>query len=112
MPTWLIFIMAIHAAYRLTRLVVWDQFPPILKIRTVVAGSSDGRVPAAGWSPHWLQELVTCPWCASGWISLGVTICLALTSDLPLPGLWWFAIWGGAALVLHYEATHTPDVSA
>jgi hypothetical protein len=54
-------------------------------------------------SPFWLAELISCPWCASGWIAAGVTAGVWATAGLPLPLLVWVAVWGAGALVAGQE---------
>ena len=53
----------------------------------------------AVWSPHWLAELISCPWCASGWIAAGVTAGTWAVVGLPVPLLGWPAVWGAGALL-------------
>jgi hypothetical protein len=55
------------------------------------------------WSPHWLAELLSCPWCASGWIALAVTGGVWATVGLPVPLLVWPAVWGLGALLAAQE---------
>lgn len=57
----------------------------------------------ASWSPYWLAELLSCPWCASGWIALGVTGGVWATVGLPVPLLVWLATWGAGALLAAQE---------
>lgn len=52
------------AVFRLTRLVVADQFPPVKRARERILQ----RWPATDWR----VELLTCPWCVSFWIALVV----------------------------------------
>lgn len=54
------------AVYRLTRLGVTDQFPPVRKLRARVLG----RWPETDWR----VELGTCSWCLSVWIAAGVLL--------------------------------------
>ncbi len=108
-------------AYRVTRLVVRDDLPPVLWVRdrlaggwrplttkeqqterlpsftrdgqqAVVAGLGtlqqiDGEVHrwAERWkhSPYWLGDLVSCPWCASFWVSMGGTSGYAAAGWIP-----------------------------
>ncbi|MEV0323036.1 DUF1360 domain-containing protein [Streptomyces sp. NPDC050658] len=104
MNTAMLLLVMILAAYRLTRLVVKDQFPPLLWVRHKLAGgwagpAQDVPVHRARWSPQWLADLVTCSWCASAWVSLGVLGCTATVVAIPLPVLTWLAVWAGAALL-------------
>lgn len=110
-------IVDLLAAYRLTRLATTDTFPPILAARAwllrrypdentqfgdseVVDGQTETGVRVVplslGWwiaeRPHWLGELITCPWCASMWLAAGVV----LVRD--------FAAWRWIALVLAFSA--------
>jgi hypothetical protein len=55
------------------------------------------------WSPNWLAELLSCPWCASGWVALGVTGGVWATVGLPVPLLVWPAVWAAGALIAAQE---------
>lgn len=120
MDTWLLLIVMSLATYRITRLITKDSFPPVRLVRDRLAGdyreqeehdrhipvhhtADDGTpwvlVERAEWSPYWLAELVSCPWCASGWVSMGVTTAVALTVGLPAPLLAWPAVWAAGALL-------------
>ncbi len=116
----LLFLLSL-STYRLTRLVVRDTFPPVLWARDRIvggwrdvteqereAGISDGadedgqslkfNVPVA-WSPFWLRELLSCPWCASGWLSLILVAGTAICVSVPLPVLFWLASWALGSLL-------------
>lgn len=54
-------------------------------------------------SPYWLAELITCPWCASAYISGLITLAVDLTTGIPAPYLVGVAVWGGAALLASKE---------
>jgi hypothetical protein len=129
MPIWLTFVLMVLAAYRLSRLIVRDTFPPVLWVRDRLAGGwrpmtpeekaagmippqdvdfGHGLTPAvyrkrASWSPYWLAELLSCTWCASGWISGAVTAAVAITVGLPSPWLVGPAVWGASAWILSQE---------
>jgi hypothetical protein len=131
-------------AYRLTRLVVKDTFPPVLWVRDRLAGGwrkmTPGQMavwwkgapytsehpgatvnhPELGpvqiihgdqsvyvhrvkWSPDWLAELITCPWCASAYVSGALTAAVDITVGLPLPWLTGLAVWAGASLLASKE---------
>lgn len=131
---------------RATRLVVADTFPPIMAVRTwlyglghrvewvedlggtssVSLGLKEAVTKIMGTPPTtrtvvntrwaWLGELVTCAWCASGWLSLGAVAWAARVTSLPLPVAWWGATWLlGAVIVIAIEsataATFDPDES-
>lgn len=55
------------------------------------------------WSPFWLAELISCPWCASGWVALAVTAATWATVGLPVPVLCWLAVWAAGALIAAQE---------
>lgn len=121
-------VLLVLTVYRLTRLVTQDDFPPVLWLRDKLAGGwrpltekdwelrrspdwnkqfatqpLDGVenrwVKRADWSPHWLAELITCPWCVSGWITGVVVFFTDWTYGLPVPWLMGPAVWGAAALL-------------
>src|SRR6266403_3181873 len=126
MSAWLLVLLLSMASYRMTRLVVKDDFPPVLWVRDRLAGgwrpltSKEQEAPPfipwrnqtqeingvmnryvarKSWSPHWLADLLTCPWCASGWVS-GILVLLAMfTVDLPAPFFVWLAVWGTSSLL-------------
>jgi hypothetical protein len=54
-------------------------------------------------SPFWLAELLSCPWCASGWIAAGVTAGVWASVGLPVPVLVWLATWAVGALLASQE---------
>jgi hypothetical protein len=54
-------------------------------------------------SPFWLAELISCPWCASGWVALAVTSGTWAWVGLPVPVLVWFAVWAVGALIAGQE---------
>lgn len=60
-------------------------------------------VPRKSWSPHWLAELITCPWCASAYVSGAVTLAVDLTVGVPAPWLTGVAVWAGASLLASRE---------
>lgn len=61
------------------------------------------HVRRARWSPHWLAELLSCPWCASGWVALAVTAGTWAAVGLPVPLLVWPAVWAAGALLAAQE---------
>jgi hypothetical protein len=130
MPVWLTLLTMVLAVYRGTRLVVMDTFPPVLWVRDRLAGGwrklTPGELAApatAPWraqqneiegvlcryvtrwarSPQWLADLLSCAWCASGWVTGAVTAATALTVPLPHPWLAGPAVWGGAVWLLDRE---------
>lgn len=130
MDVWLLLIVMSLATYRLTRLVVEDDFPPVLWVRLKIAGGwvpgdmEPGTARAAAeergelqdidgvmhryvrrsrWSGQFLADLVSCPWCASGWVALGVTAGVWAFVGLPVPFLVWPAVWAVGALIAGQE---------
>lgn len=143
MSPWLLLVLLVLAAYRLTRLVIKDTFPPVLWLRDLVAGGSrkptraemyhesypgdlepgvsalapglkgvwyrddEGQVwvhrANASWSPHWLGELITCPWCASAYVSGAVVAATDVVYGVPAPWLTGLAVWAGASLLASRE---------
>jgi hypothetical protein len=130
---WFVLACLVLAAYRLTRLVIKDTFPPVLWLRDKVVGGwrpltepeqylALGDDPADvpfettevdgvrhrwvarhRWSPHWLAELMSCPWCASAYVSGALVAATDLTVGLPVPWLVGPAVWAGAALLASRE---------
>lgn len=92
-----IFILLALATYRATRLVVDDEFPPIKTVRDriVRAAVPTGRGHAVREA---LADLVTCRYCASGWVALGAAFAVNYAAQLDLGwvlgALWWFGTWG------------------
>jgi hypothetical protein len=76
---------------------------PSLGTLTRLDGRVNRYVRRAKWSPHWLAELITCPWCVSGWLSAAITAGVAFTVGVPAPLLVWGAVWAGAALLASRE---------
>jgi hypothetical protein len=60
---------------------------------------SDGEIQIyarkAGWSPYWLADLISCPWCASAYVSLSLTLAEYWWGGTDLPGTVWLFIWLG-----------------
>lgn len=141
--TWFLLVVLTLTAYRATRLIVRDTFPPVLWLRDLLAGGPrkptraemyhdnypndlepgvsqlapgmrgvwylgpDGGTlvhrSKADWSPYWLAELITCPWCASAYVSGALVLVTDLTYGLPVPWLMGGAVWAGAALLASRE---------
>lgn len=70
---------------------------------TVIEGETNRYVERTRWVPFWLAELLSCPWCASGWVALGVTVGTWAVVGLPVPVLVWFATWAVGALLAGQE---------
>jgi hypothetical protein len=90
------------ACYRLTRLVVKDDFPPVAHPRAVL-GHWATRAERRRW--RWVYDLLDCHWCASGWVALGLVagVDLLSTVSVPLPALLWPATWAVGAFLNQVE---------
>jgi hypothetical protein len=82
-PSALLVACAALTAARLTRLTVRDDFPPIRWARDRLVDKG----------PEWIVDLSTCPWCASGWVSIGVVALLWLAPGVAAPVLTAGAVW-------------------
>ena len=69
------------AAFRATRLLVVDDFPPIKRFREALERRF-GR-------DSFAIELIGCPWCASVWIGAGM---VAVTALFPPVWFLWLAL--------------------
>jgi hypothetical protein len=75
----LVFLLMALAAYRVTRLLVADQFPPVEVQRE--------RIAARYGNESWQAYLSRCPWCAGVYVS-AITVGLTdLAASVPLPVL-------------------------
>lgn len=92
-------------AYRVTRLVVTDDFPPVLKVRERVLGPDGDKLEDT--KLQWLGDLLSCDWCASFWVSGLVVGVVDVWASVPLPFLAWWAVAGLAAFFLFVEDTLT-----
>lgn len=104
--TWLVLLIYTSlSTYRLTRLVVKDDFPLVAIPRRWVIGDDVWDPDRKEWVPGqkhqgtwyaWFGELISCPWCASGWIALALTILVALSPTSGTLVEWlllWLATW-------------------
>jgi hypothetical protein len=70
---------------------------------TLIDGQVNRYVRRSKRSPYWLAELVSCPWCVSGWLAAALTAAVAFTVGIPAPLLVWGAVWGASALLASRE---------
>jgi hypothetical protein len=110
MSPWLLFTFMCLATFRLTRLVVADDFPPIARARTWLQNARPS-VPKEGanYNPvtgmfseyrwWWGGELVSCYWCCSAYIAGGIVVTWWGLYGLAAAVLWWLAVWAGGALI-------------
>lgn len=119
-----LWLMLTAVAYRGTRLVVRDTLPPVLWLRDRLAGgwrpmTEKERLRTDGddwpiqkinevdnryvyrWarSPDWLAELITCPWCASAYVSGALVAVTDLSVGVQWPWLMGGAVWATSALL-------------
>lgn len=84
------------AAYRLTRLWLRDDLPPLPAARAAIASAAADYENTHQGAEHPLLPLSYCWWCAGFWIAAGV---VALASSPLAP------LWRPIALALAYSAT-------
>jgi hypothetical protein len=138
--TWFVFVLMCLAAYRLTRLIVKDTFPPVLWLRDRLVGGwrpltepeqaqtlvrlqsiadtqddpefgqlrminfkTSRYLTRKPWSPYWLAELLSCPWCASAYVSGGLTAAVDVFYGVPVPWLVGPAVWAVSAVLANRE---------
>jgi hypothetical protein len=101
---WLPVLLLALVTYRITRLVVRDDFPPIRWAR--------GRVQTLG--SEALADLVTCAWCASFWVAGAVVLGVeAFLANLPAhPLLIWGGLWAVAPWPILLEDALGGDTTA
>lgn len=88
-------VVAILGAARLTRLIVFDTFPPVVSLRIWYLDHAP---------EHW-GKLVECHWCMGPWMFLIAVGTFFLTLVwLPFAYAWWiFYVWmAGSYLVSQY----------
>ncbi len=72
------------AAYRLTRLWLTDDLPPLPAVRARIAAAEAAHEDRHDGAEHPLFPLSYCYWCAGFWISAAVTV----VASSPLAPLW------------------------
>jgi hypothetical protein len=99
MNPWLLLMLDSLATYRLTRLAVKDSLPLLAGPRQWVERRTLGtRLESLG-------DLVTCHWCASGWIAMAVVGYhrRQLRAAQVDPVTFWLATWAVGAMLAHLE---------
>lgn len=91
----LLVLLVCLTAYRATRLVVADEWPPTAWLRGWVIGRTGEE---SAWS-----YLVHCPWCSGLWISGVVVLATALTVGIAVPLLVWGAAGSACGLFVRLE---------
>ena len=83
------------ATWRVTRLLVADEFPPTRALREIVLRTW-GQIDRAGhitggrrWGGlgHAIAYLWTCPWCMSPWVAAALIALTERWANVPLPWL-------------------------
>jgi hypothetical protein len=70
---------------------------------TVIDGQMNRYVRRWKRSPFWLADLLSCPWCAGGWVAAGVTAGTWSVVGLPVPVLCWAAVWAVGGILAAQE---------
>lgn len=124
MSPWFLLASMSLTTFILTKLVVDLDFPPVLWLRDRVIGGwreptraealtsravrgEDGETYVYGKRservPLFFADLLSCPWCVSGWLSLGTVAGTWAVVNLPVPVLMWPAVWAVGALLAQHE---------
>lgn len=84
-------VLVVLAVYRLTRLVVFDDFPPVQAVKRRVIARFGA---ASAWA-----TLLTCPFCLSVWVAAGVVLAVWPHASVAALLLRFSGVAGGVALV-------------
>jgi hypothetical protein len=95
----LLFVLLGLTAYRLTRLIVVDEWPPVARPREAWSARHPGA---------WTTYLWNCPFCLSVWTSALIVGLTTIWVDLPAPVLWWGGT-AGAVSVAYEVLSRLPD---
>lgn len=117
---WFLLTLMIFTTFRITWLIVRDDFPPIARVRNWITtqywkhrnpvyeyyDEVGDTVRETKGLRHWAKELITCPWCVSVWASAFVVLLVDVLSDpgLGQPWLWFGAVAGFSALMAQLTA--------
>lgn len=94
---WEFLILAL-GAYRLTRLIGWDDLPPIARLRGRIMGehrytnSTEAREPIVVYRRPVLAHFLHCPFCQGFWVCVAVYCCWLAVPKWTLVGLLVFAL--------------------
>lgn len=92
-------------AYRLTRFLGWDEWPPIAALRTWATGwrvprHDEGPDPVlVRQRPAWLDQLFSCPFCLGWWVSLAVAVTWYVSPTFAVVALLPWALSGAVGLL-------------
>lgn len=110
---WVGLVLAL-AAFRCTRLIGYDDFPPILRLRRWIVGTRSATAGSTNARMHVTNEKVEettvhrwptlsaflwCPWCLGWWISLALYAAWRLEPSWTLTACSPFALSGVVGLV-------------
>jgi hypothetical protein len=89
------------AAYRLTRLLAWDDWPPIVRVRDRLLGAQikSGNTPYREFRRPLLVELFRCAFCLGWWVSLATYLAWLLEGSWTLYGAFPLALSGAVGLI-------------
>ena len=100
-PSWYVLVVLALAAFRLTRLIGWDDFPPIRRIRWLLLKTTVDRTmtsTAAAENGRYrhgrptLAAFVECPYCLGFWIALAAYLFWQVWPDGTMIVLFPFAL--------------------
>jgi hypothetical protein len=77
-----VFVLMGLAAYRATRFITQDSFPPVARLRARLIKRWSATVKDQEWA-----EGLTCPWCMGLYVSVGVVIVTMEYVSVALPAL-------------------------
>lgn len=113
---WLMFVLMSFAVYRITRLVLLDSWidgfrskayeailsplSPEDRFLVLTVHQEEVLETLPAWRKK-LYQLLSCPYCFSGWVSLAVLVGVDVITEADFEAwfLWWMGIWTGALLV-------------
>ncbi len=105
--SWLLFAIFSCAAFRLTRLIVYDKITAFLRrpfIEEVQINEPDGtvstytKVKGKG-IQKWIGELLSCYWCTGVWVSAFLLLLYYFVPKVAEPLILLLAIAGAAAII-------------
>jgi|SRR5687768_2048078 len=82
-PLWA--VVTVMAAYRLTRLWLKDDLPPLPAVRALLGRKVAAYEAEHEGRAHPLEPLTYCWWCAGFWVSLGAVV----LESVPATRRWW-----------------------
>lgn len=107
-PDWMLVLGAVATGIlgvgRLTRVIVYDSFPPAVWLRMKWDEFTDGKGnPESPLSRNGWNSLLHCWWCMSFWVALGCVGWWILGGFIPWVAYAWWVFWG--ALAISYVST-------